>query len=530
MTMSAQSTMQDTECHVTPSQKWLIFFAMCLAIFIVAFATTATTNAMVPIRAQMNLNTSQLQWTTNAYILAAATLMILGGLLSDRYGRRNMNVLGGLTFIAGSIVCATSTTGALFIIGRFIQGVGVAVIMPGTLALMKVVFPKEEQGVVTSGWAVSIGLGMGLGPFFSGVFCETIGWPYLFGLIAVVMLIALILLVIAEHQRLPINTSVTIDLLGFLVFICGFAVFIFGFVEGGALGWGSPTIISLLVVGVLVMTLQPWVERHVKKTPFINFEYFKRPRFSLGCIGMFIDGYLLISLLFFGNLYMQSVLLLNYTPYQAGLAVIPMGVGLSLSVLMVEKLIQKIGLAACIYTLLSILIASVIWFACLDMGTSYSVLWGPFFLAGVGCGMATKAFPTLAIQALSPAEAARSSSVVSSFLYIGVIFATCIGTILSNFIGRSEFLSRTASIHLPTIEKLKLNSAMLGHPAAIKHMLALDPSNMRHALYSALQVSALKGFQYAMLGCLVFCVIAMIMTKILLSMKEYVPPNTNHPT
>ena len=94
----------EVEVGITPFQKWSVFFSMCLAIFIVAFATTATTNAMVPISVELNLTPTQLQWTTNAYILGAATLMVLGGLLSDRFGRRNMDVVGSFIFIAGSVV------------------------------------------------------------------------------------------------------------------------------------------------------------------------------------------------------------------------------------------------------------------------------------------------------------------------------------------------------------------------------------------------------------------------------------------
>ncbi len=511
------------ECEVSTKQKWLVFFAMCLAICIVAFSTTATTNAMIPIRIQMNLNPSQLQWTSNAYVLAALMFMILGGLLSDRFGRRNMNGVGTIIFIVGAVVCSMSEHTLPFILGRFIQGVGVAIIMPGTLALMKVTFPSDQQGIVSTGWAFAVGLGMGFGPFLSGIFCQTIGWQYVFKFVALMMFLSLVLLLIGSHKHSPGNKKVTIDFIGFLIFIFGFGFFIYDVIEAAALGWRNPVTISLLIIGMLFMASQPWVERHVHKIPFINFAYFRRPRFMLGCIGMFICGYMIISILFFGNLYLQNPLLLNYSAYQAGFAVIPLGIGLTLSVLIVEKLYDKIGIGACIQLLLFILLIGAIWFVCLNAHMRYALVWEPFFIIGVGCGMAMKAFPAMAIEALSPEEAARSSSVVSSCVYVGVIIATSIGTILSTRLGRLEFLELTNNLNLSVLSKLHLADLVVAHPNSVHGVLLLYPEPMRYFLFSTAQLTALKSVQYAMLSCLVFLGLAMIATNILLKMKEYVP-------
>lgn len=514
----------DANFQPTSFQKWSVFISMCAAIFIVAFATTATTNAMVPISVQLDLTATQIQWTTNAYILAAATLMVLGGLLSDRFGRRNMDVLGGLIFIIGSVVCALADNAAAFIIGRFVQGVGVAVVMPGTLALMKITFPENQQGIVTTGWACAVGMGMGLGPFVSGLFCERLSWNDLFWLAGIVMFLVLVLLIIALHHRSPQNKSVTIDLFGLVVFMIGFGLFVFAFVEGTGMGWSNPLIVSFLVIGVLALCILPWIERHVSKTPFLNFNYFKRPRFLLGSIGMFVNGYLLISMMFFGSLYLQNPLLQNYTAYQAGMAVIPMGAGLFFAVLFVDKLIDKIGLANCIHLLNSIMIVGVIWFMCLGINTPYVLLWEAFFLVGAGCGMATKAFPAIAMQALSSNEAARSSSMASVCMYIGVIIATSIGIILATNIGRLEFLSYTAKIqNVPVFTKVRIFKAMIGHPTAIHQMLAVEPQQLRPILHHALQAAGLRGFQYAMVGCLVCSLGLLIATHILSRMKEYHP-------
>ncbi|PHQ79249.1 MAG: hypothetical protein COB66_07225 [Coxiella sp. (in: Bacteria)] len=494
----------------TATQKWLVFVSMCLGIFVLAYTTMATTNAMVAIRLQMDLNSTQLQWTMNAYILAAASFIVLSGLLADRYGGRNTYVVAIVLFIMGALVCALSTSVLPFIIGRVLQGLGAAAMLPETLALMKTAFPKEQQGIVTTGWVCGMGIGMFLGPLLSGALTSTIGWTYVFWIATAVAVASLCLLLIANHKHIPNNTNLRIDYWGVLVFLLGIVPFVFAFVEGNSLGWDSGLIIGLLIWGVVFLCLQPIVEKYVKDTPFIKFSYFKDHDFSMGCIGLFIEGYVLFGIYFFSNLYMQNPILLDYTPLQAGLAIAPMGFALFVASLMVGKITAKIGLEASVYLTMGLLLAGIIWFICLGAHIPYTLLWEPFVLIGFSCGLGTKVFSGLAVSTMQADEVARASSLLSSNLFIGAIFGTSVGTILATTLGKRVFSELIGALHLPTrLPLLEIKNAMVGHPRALKEIMHSVPQH-KAAVLHILQASSLQGFHYALIASLAVCVIGVI--------------------
>lgn len=496
-------------------QKWTVFTSMCLGIFVLTFATTAVTNTMIPIRDQMHMNTSQLQWTLNAYILAAASFIIVSGILGDRYGKRNMFVLGSLFFMAGSLIAALSTTPIQFIIARLLQGIGAAIVMPGTLAMMTVILKEEEQHLVTLGWACAAGFGLGMGPLISGVLLHTVGWPVLFWLTFGIMFIATFLLLLGLHQHSTINTKVTIDQWGLLCYLFGFVPFVFAFVEGNSLGWDSAVIITLLVVGIFFMILQYWVEKHVDKTPLINFEYFKKPRFLLGCIGFFVNGYILIGIYFFGNIFLQNPVMLNYSSYISGFAIVPVGAALFLASLFTDKFIGYVGNRCMNQVSMILMILGTIWFLCLDGSSSYNLIWEPFVLLGLGGGIAMKAFPAIAMASLSHEEATRASSLVSANMYIGGIFSACIGSILMLSLGRREFLEATQNLSLPVVEKIQLHKALMGHPNSIHDIIhQVSPAHTQQ-VYQAFVSASLKGFHYAMISMVVVAVLGMLAAVIL---------------
>ncbi len=500
---------------IAPWQKWTVYAGMCLGIFVLTFATTAVTNTMITIRDQMHMDSSQLQWTLNAYILAAASFIIVSGILGDRYGKRNIFVLGSIFFMAGSVVAALSTTPIQFIIARLLQGVGAAIVMPGTLAMMKVILEDEEQHLVTLGWACAAGLGLGTGPLISGVLLHTMGWPVLFWLTLVLMFMATFLLLLGLHQHCEVNDNVTIDQWGLLCYLFGFVPFVFAFVEGNSLGWNSTVIITLLLVGAFFMILQYWVEKHVDKTPLINFEYFKKPRFLLGCIGFFVNGYVLIGIYFFGNIFLQNQVMLNFSSYKSGFAIVPVGAALFIASLLTDKLIARLGNRRVNQISMTMMIIGTIWFLCLDGSSSYNLIWEPFVFLGFGGGIAMKAFPAIAMAALSREEATRASSLVSANMYIGGIFSACIGTILMLNLGRREFLQATMNLSMPVIEKIKLDNALMGHPASIHKIIQQVAPTHEHEIYHAFVSSSLKGFHYAMISMVVVAILGMLFSIVL---------------
>lgn len=513
--MSPEST---TALKVSPIQRWLIFSAMTMGIFMLAFATTAMTNAMVPLREQMHLDYTELQWTSSAYMLSAASFIIVSGLLGDRYGRRNMFLIGATIYIVGSWMCAVSTLPMPFILGRAVQGVGAAILLPGTLALMKVVFDDYHQSIVTTGWACGIGLGFGVGPFLSGILTEKLGWPYLFWFAIGVAALSIILLVIGNHRYVPFNRSVKIDVKGLVLFFLGFPPIMFVLIEGNRLGWTSPTILVSLIIGLLFLVWFQWVERTAKDTPLINFKFYKNHRFLMGCIGMFINGYVLIGIFYFGNLFFQNPLLKDYSTLTAGAALLPLGGALFFVVLFVDHLTARLRLRWCIFIAFAMMSAGIIWFFLLPDNAAYVAIWPVLVLIGAGCGMGFKVFPAFALSALSPEESARASSLVSVNMYLGAIISTAIGTIVSVARAQYHFKYLMQSANMPHQVTTDLNRVLMGHESVLQQYLSHFHGSvtMLNFVKLAIRQATVAGFHMAMMTGLLFVIVGVFLSFVLI--------------
>ena len=143
--------------------------AMCIGIFTVAFNTTAVMNALVAIGNDLHLSPTALQWVVNAYLLACASFIVVGGQLGDMLGRRNIFLVGGLCFIASSLLIAVVHEPTVTIIGRALQGLSAAMVTPTTLAIIKVGFPEELESTAVGIWTATIGLGFAAGPVIRNV-------------------------------------------------------------------------------------------------------------------------------------------------------------------------------------------------------------------------------------------------------------------------------------------------------------------------------------------------------------------------
>ena len=137
---------------LTRPNKWIALTIVCLIVFVICINTTAINTAVATMADDLALSTSTLGWAINAYMLAAAALVVLGGQVGDILGRRSVTFVGIGVFALGSVLVATSLSGAQLIGGRALQGAGAAVLMPATMAIIKDTFSKEESGTALGVW------------------------------------------------------------------------------------------------------------------------------------------------------------------------------------------------------------------------------------------------------------------------------------------------------------------------------------------------------------------------------------------
>ena len=194
-------------------RKWLTLAAMCFGLFLIMLDNTIVNVALPSIQRQLHASPSTLEWTINAYVLAFAVLIMLGGKLGDRFGRKKMFLVGLTIFTAMSAACALAPTAEWLVAFRTGQGVGGALMNPLTLSIIVAAFPRKELGTAIGIWAGISAVALAIGPVLGGVLVERVDWSAVFWINVPVGIVgALVTLWAVAESRDP--TSLTLDLPG----------------------------------------------------------------------------------------------------------------------------------------------------------------------------------------------------------------------------------------------------------------------------------------------------------------------------
>lgn len=310
----------------TPTGRWVLASAI-LGSGMVFLDSTVVNVALPTLGRSLHTGIAGLQWTVNAYMLTLASWILLGGSLGDRFGRRRIFVLGAVWFALASLLCGLATTLPQLVAARALQGVGGALLTPGSLALIQSSFHPDDRGRAVGMWSGMTGIASAFGPFVGGWLVSTVGWRSIF-LINLPMAAA----VIFASRHVPESSGGEegrVDRLGALLaaaFLCGIT---FALIHAGERGFGHPTIVLSIAVGLLAGAAFIWVE-HRSPAPMLPLELFRSRTFTAANVITLFAYAALGGLLFFFVLFLQVVV--GDTPLEAGVSLLPIsGVMLILS-------------------------------------------------------------------------------------------------------------------------------------------------------------------------------------------------------
>ncbi len=300
-------------------QEMLILAATILASGM-AFLDGTVVNIAVPsIQRYFHASFDSLLWVVNAFPLVLASFLLMSGSLSDRFGRKKIFASGIALFTLASVFCALSSSIFLLSASRALQGLGAALMIPGSLAIISVTVPPERRGKSIGLWSGLAGGIASIGPFIGGVLTQHFSWHAIFYINVPIGVVAFLLTLffIPETKN---EGSRKLDWWGTVLIVLGLAGLSFGLMSGPRLGWSSVAVIASLFVGILAIILFYFVEKKTRK-PLMPVSIFQSPSvLGANLVTLFLY-FALSGLTFFLVLNLQQVQ--GMSPTKAGLAMLP---------------------------------------------------------------------------------------------------------------------------------------------------------------------------------------------------------------
>ena len=323
----------------SPDGRWVLV-ATVLGSALAFIDATVVNIALPRIGAELGADAAGLQWTVNGYTLSLASLILLGGSLSDRFGRRRIFVVGVGWFAAASLLCGLATSVEQLVAARVFQGVGGALLTPGALAILETSFHPDDRGKAIGAWSGLGGLAGALGPFLGGWIVQVASWRLVF--LVNVPLAAVVIAVALRHvpeSRDP-EAAPRLDLGGALTAIVGLGGLTYGFTAWPELGASSPAVLAALALGVAGLAGFVLIERRARY-PMLPLEVFRSRAFTAANLVTLAVYAALGGVFFLLVLHLQVVA--GFAPLPAGTALLPVTVLMLFLSVRAGALSERIG-------------------------------------------------------------------------------------------------------------------------------------------------------------------------------------------
>jgi EmrB/QacA subfamily drug resistance transporter len=461
-------------------RKWWTLGAVSFALFMIMLDTTVVNVALPSIRDDFAIDISQLEWIVNAYTLAYAVLLLVGGKLADVYGRRLIFLAGLAIFTASSLACAVAPNADVLIGARAVQGIGAAFMLPATLAIITATFEAHERGAAIGIWAAVSGLGLAIGPLVGGILVEQIDWRWIFYVNLPIGIIGMVAArVIIRESRDP-SEDRRLDVPGLALSGLALVALTYALIESNSKGWDSTLILTLFAISAVAFAVFVVAELR-QRSPMVDLGLFRNRTFAAGNVIALVVFAFAVAMLFAMSLYMQIGL--GYSPLETGAAFLPMTLMLLPVAPAAGKLTDRIGARWPMAVGTALMAAMLILLARLDRDSSFGDMVLPFILGGIGFAATMAPNTTAVLGSVDETKAGIASGVINTFRQVGgVLGIALLGAIVDRRLvglepGTAEFV--TAFIEgmqeAFTVGAIVLFLAAIACVAFIRHHRAPEP-------------------------------------------------------
>jgi EmrB/QacA subfamily drug resistance transporter len=480
---------------VRSATPWLSLVAVALGVMMVGLDGTVVGVANPTIAKDLGASLAGLQWVTNGYLLALAVLLIVGGKLGDRFGRKKVFVAGIVLFALTSLGCALSSTIEELIAFRVLQGVGGALLLPNTLAILRASFPPEQLNQAVGAWGGSSAIAVASGPIIGGLLVEHVSWESIFLLNLPLGLLAAVVALRWVTESRESTASSSFDLPGVGLLSGGLFLVIWALIKAQDRGWGSAYVLGFGAAGLLLLVLFALRERSTP-APLLPLGLFANRSLSAGAALIIVAFFALFGVLFFVGLYLQNVH--GYSPVQTGVRLLPLTATFAVSAPLGGVLTQRFGPRVPLFAGMLILIVCFIGLAGLEVDSGYLSQWPFYFGIGLAMGMIIVA-STEAIVGNAPVDQGGiAGGLQSTANQLGGVLGTAVlGSVLVSAVGSSLLDNlRDGGVPEATAKQVAAQKELVGQGVA---PVTSDMSaSVAHAVTSAAHASFIDGLHAAM--------------------------------
>ena len=441
-----------------PRDARLVFIASCLGMLAVGENSTAIMAALPAMSSSLGLGPATVEWAVNAYLLAAAAFIILGGEAADEFGPRRSSAAGIALFAFASLIIALAPDGVVVVAARALQGLGAAFAVAGTLAAVTEAAPEAGRAGAISAWTGFLMLGFSAGPLVGGLVTHYAGWRVNFWLNVLTMLPAG--LALGLRPRTGGRQTNRVDWVGLGLLAFFMAMLISGLHALPAAGSAPRAAVVPLVLAATSFAALLWVETHNHR-PLLDFGLFSNQNFALASLLAFLLMFDIITFLLYYNLFAQAPGGLGMTAVAAGLSLVPLSVGLFGFARAAPRLGAAVGLRRTMVggSLLLALGCAIAWASL--AGAGFTVLMLGLFAAGAGIAPPYASAPRIGLAALPLTQVGKGSGVLNACSFLGgTVGVTCGGIVFGHagfagvlvLLALSALVSAALSLRLRTGE------------------------------------------------------------------------------
>jgi EmrB/QacA subfamily drug resistance transporter len=409
-------------------RRWWTLVAVSFATFMTYLDNNVINVAIPTIQRSLHLSIAGLEWVVSSYILVFAGLLLAGGRVADLYGRRRLFLIGLSVFTLASLAAGLAGSGGVLIGARLLQGLGAAILVPTTLAVIVATFDGTERARAIGAWAAIGALALACGPLIGGFISQHLHWGWIFFINVPIGVITFVVAVLAMGESRTPAAARRLDLPGLVTSAVALSSLTYALIEGHDRGWTSALILGAFALSAVAAAAFVVIESRTEQ-PMVDLTLFRSRVFTGGTTVMMLWAFGIFGIYFFTSIYLQDIL--GFSPTEAGLAFVPMAVCLALSAAVAPAVASRIGEHRTVGLGMAVMTVGLYLFSRLGSGATFGALLPGFLLFGTGAGLMNVPLTNAIMHSMPPERSGVASALLNASREVaGLLGITVIGAVL----------------------------------------------------------------------------------------------------